>query len=110
MHEEHQPAHLKIANTKVCFEKCQTLYQSPCNKFCPANVYELMVRVPGAAAETSGLENQGAVLPAPENSQFRMQVNFSNCIHCKTCDIMCPFDNITWTTPEGGGGPNFTVQ
>ena len=88
MHDEHSPNHLLVANTSVCRDVCYEKYQSPCNHFCPAAVYEM---VPDE-------EIQG---------KKRLQVNYTNCIHCKTCDIKCPFDNIDWTTPEGGGGPNY---
>lgn len=109
IHEEHQPSHLKIANTDICFDVCQKQYESPCNRFCPANVYELMVTLPDGQV-VSGTDTQKTVLPAPAGSKFRMQLNFSNCVHCKTCDIMCPHGNITWTTPEGGGGPRYSMQ
>jgi electron-transferring-flavoprotein dehydrogenase len=88
MHDEDSPNHLKVANTGVCRDVCHEKYNSPCNHFCPANVYEM---VPDT--EIAGKK--------------RLQVNYTNCIHCKTCDIKCPFDNIDWTTPEGGGGPNY---
>ena len=88
MHDEHAPSHLLVANTSVCRDVCHDKYQSPCNHFCPASVYEM---VPDE--EIAGKK--------------RLQVNYTNCIHCKTCDLKCPFDNIDWTTPEGGGGPNY---
>lgn len=88
MHDEHSPSHLLVANTSVCRDVCHEKYQSPCNHFCPANVYEM---VPDE--EVAGKK--------------RLQVNYTNCIHCKTCDIKCPFDNIDWTAPEGGGGPQY---
>jgi electron-transferring-flavoprotein dehydrogenase len=88
MHDEHSPNHLLVANTSVCRDVCHEKYQSPCNHFCPASVYEMVpdTEIPG---------------------KKRLQVNYTNCIHCKTCDIKCPFDNIDWTTPEGGGGPQY---
>ncbi len=88
MHDEDSPNHLLVANTSVCRDVCHEKYQSPCNHFCPANVYEMVPdsEIPG---------------------KKRLQVNYTNCIHCKTCDIKCPFDNIDWTTPEGGGGPQY---
>ena len=88
MHDEHSPSHLLVSNTSVCRDVCHEKYQSPCNHFCPASVYEM---VPDE--EVAGKK--------------RLQVNYTNCIHCKTCDIKCPFDNILWTTPEGGGGPQY---
>lgn len=88
MHDEHSPSHLLVANTSVCRDVCHEKYQSPCNHFCPASVYEM---VPDSEVP----------------NKKRLQVNYTNCIHCKTCDLKCPFDNITWTTPEGGGGPQY---
>jgi electron-transferring-flavoprotein dehydrogenase len=89
MHDEDSPNHLIVANTDVCRTVCQPEYKSPCNLFCPANVYEML---------PSG-KHQG---------QFELHVNYTNCIHCKTCDLKCPFENIEWTVPEGGGGPRYT--
>lgn len=109
IHEEHQPAHLKITNTQICKDACQKQFAAPCNRFCPANVYELFVKPPGGE-EISGTDVAKSPFPAPQNSEFRWQINFSNCVHCKTCDVMCPHGNITWTTPEGGGGPQYTMQ
>ncbi len=86
-HEEDQPCHLRILDPAVCTDRCTREYGNPCQHFCPANVYEW---TPGAA---------------PGEQEF--QVNFSNCVHCKTCDIMDPYQVIDWVTPEGGGGPNF---
>jgi electron-transferring-flavoprotein dehydrogenase len=88
MHDEHSPSHLLVENTDICREVCHPKYNSPCNHFCPASVYEMV--------------------PDPKHAgKKNLQVNFTNCIHCKTCDIKCPFDNIDWTTPEGGGGPQY---
>lgn len=81
-HREEQPSHLTILDSKVCETKCTPKLYSPCITFCPAGVYE-----------TVG----GEVKPA----------NPSNCLHCKTCQRKCPFDNIRWTAPEGGGGPRY---
>ena len=86
-HEEDAPSHLLVADTDICRTACEPKYKSPCNHFCPANVYEM------TDAEAGSKD---------------LVVNYTNCIHCKTCDIKCPFDNITWTVPEGGGGPNYT--
>ena len=86
IHEERQPPHLKIQDTNLCVTRCREEFGNPCEKFCPASVYEIV-------------EDGGA------SSGRRMQINFSNCVHCKTCDIMDPYQVITWTTPEGGGGP-----
>jgi electron-transferring-flavoprotein dehydrogenase len=89
MHDEDQPCHLKVSDTAVCYETCIEKYRYPCNRFCPAQVYE-MIR-------------------DEENGAFNLQVNFSNCVHCQTCDIKCPMDNIRWTPPEGGDGPSYSL-
>lgn len=88
-HDEDSPNHLKLKDPQVCSDYCAEKYNSPCNFFCPAKVYEM---VPD--------ENR----PGRE----RLQINYTNCIHCQTCDLKCPTDNIDWTLPEGGGGPNYT--
>ncbi len=87
-HEEDQPAHLVIHDTDVCTNRCTKEYGNPCQFFCPANVYE-MEEFPG------------------ELEKKRIHLNPSNCVHCKTCDIMDPYQVITWVPPEGGGGPNY---
>jgi electron-transferring-flavoprotein dehydrogenase len=87
-HEEDQPAHLVIHDTNVCNTRCVEEFGNPCQNFCPANVYE-MVEDPAA----------------PRGKQIHL--NASNCVHCKTCDIMDPYQIITWVPPEGGGGPNY---
>ncbi len=89
VHEEQQPAHLKIPDLNICYTTCREHYQNPCTRFCPANVYEIEVD------EKTGKPS--------------MKLNFSNCVHCKTCDIKDPFENITWVPPEGGGGPKYTL-
>lgn len=88
MHGEDQPSHLKVPNTNLCYDICVAKFRYPCNRFCPANVYEMVA-------------NEGGTL--------RLQVNFANCVHCQTCDIKCPLDNIRWTPPEGGQGPNYNA-
>ena len=88
MHDEDQPVHLLVADTSVCATRCREEFGNPCQHFCPANVYEM---VPDEA-------KPGAI---------RLQINASNCVHCKTCDIADPYQIITWVTPEGGGGPNY---
>lgn len=88
MHGEDQPSHLIVPDTNKCYDVCVATYRYPCNRFCPANVYEMI---------------------AVEGGALRLQVNFANCVHCQTCDIKCPLDNIRWTPPEGGQGPNYTV-
>ncbi len=86
-HEENQPAHLLILDTEVCITRCTEEYGNPCFNFCPANVYE-----PKPTADGRG------------RVPF---LNFTNCFHCKTCDIMDPYQVITWVPPEGGGGPDY---
>ena len=88
MHDEDQPVHLVVADTSVCATKCRQEFGNPCQHFCPANVYEM---VPDASAP----------------GELQLRINASNCVHCKTCDIADPYQIITWTTPEGGGGPNY---
>jgi electron-transferring-flavoprotein dehydrogenase len=87
-HEEDQPSHLIIHDTKVCSDRCAKEYGGPCQNFCPANVYEL-------------------VDDATQPHGKRISLNPSNCVHCKTCDIADPYQIITWVPPEGGGGPNY---
>ena len=84
-HEEDQPSHL-LVHTEVCHSICGEEYGHPCTRFCPAQVYEI---VPGA------------------DGGSRLQINASNCVHCKTCDIVDPYQVITWVPPEGGGGPQY---
>lgn len=81
-HREDQPSHLTILDQNPCIHKCDPLFDRACITFCPAGVYEQV-----------GMNT----LPA----------NPSNCLHCKTCQRKCPFDNIRWTVPEGGGGPRY---
>lgn len=83
-HEEDQPSHLKIPDPKICLEKCIPAYGAPCTRFCPAQVYTI-------AEDGSGI-----------------RIDASNCLHCKTCTIKDPFQNIEWGLPEGGGGPRYT--
>src|SRR5688572_20554704 len=86
-HNEDQPSHLHVLDTEVCATRCAEEYGNPCQRFCPAQVYEME-----ANAKTGRRE---------------LKVNFSNCVHCKTCDIADPYQIINWVTPEGGGGPNY---
>ena len=86
-HDEDQPAHLHVLDTNICSTRCAEEYGNPCQRFCPAAVYEM---VDGGA-----------------DGKRRLQINFSNCVHCKTCDIMDPYQIINWVTPEGGGGPDY---
>jgi len=84
-HDEDQPVHL-LVQTDVCYSRCGEEYGHPCQRFCPANVYEMLTNADGTK---------------------RLQINASNCVHCKTCDIMDPYQVITWVPPEGGGGPQY---
>ena len=86
-HDENQPSHLMVHDTDICRTRCIEEYRNPCTRFCPANVYEI---VDASAGEGK-----------------RLQVNASNCVHCKTCDIMDPYQIIDWVPPEGGGGPQY---
>lgn len=88
MHDENSPNHLLLKDPDICRTQCEPRFKSPCNHFCPAAVYEMKpVNKP--------------------DGKFDLQINYTNCIHCKTCDIKCPFENIDWTVPEGGGGPQY---
>ena len=85
-HEEDQPAHLKVKDMALEISKELGIFDGPSNRYCPAGVYEWV--------------DDGA-------GKKRFQINAQNCVHCKTCDIKDPGQNITWTVPEGGGGPNY---
>jgi electron-transferring-flavoprotein dehydrogenase len=84
-HDEDQPVHLVVHDTSICVDRCTVEYGNPCERFCPAGVYEMVEDAAGR----------------------RLQVNAANCVHCKTCDIKDPYEIITWVTPEGGSGPNY---
>jgi electron-transferring-flavoprotein dehydrogenase len=85
-HDESQPAHLKVLDPSICITRCATEFGNPCQRFCPANVYEIV---------------------EDAQSGKRLQINAANCVHCKACDIKDPYAIINWTTPEGGSGPNY---
>ena len=87
-HEEDQPSHLVIHDTNICNTRCVAEFGNPCQNFCPANVYEMVEDSESPQGKT-------------------IHLNPSNCVHCKTCDIMDPYEIITWVPPEGGGGPNY---
>ena len=84
-HNEDQPGHLKLKDATVPIKVNLELYDAPEQRYCPAGVYEIV----------------------REESGPRLQINAQNCVHCKTCDIKDPTQNIVWVTPEGGGGPNY---
>jgi electron-transferring-flavoprotein dehydrogenase len=84
-HEDDQPVHLVIRDMDICNHRCVQEFGNPCQHFCPAAVYEMV----------EGAEGK------------QLHINFANCVHCKTCDIMDPYQVITWVPPEGGGGPNY---
>jgi electron-transferring-flavoprotein dehydrogenase len=90
MHDEDQPAHLHVADTKICADRCTVEFGNPCQYFCPAKVYEPHF------TQTNGVV------------EGKLDINFSNCVHCKTCDIMDPYQIITWVPPQGGEGPVYT--
>ncbi len=97
-HDEDSPNHLLLQDGDICRSVCEPKYKSPCTHFCPASVYEMV-----PAKGDSGMGASGGL-----TTQYDLQINYTNCIHCKTCDIKCPFENIEWTVPEGGGGPKYT--
>lgn len=87
-HVEDQPCHLHVHDLDLCVSKCYREFKNPCTRFCPAQVYEIIEE------------------PAAER---RLKLNPANCLHCKTCEIKDPYRNITWTCPEGGGGPKYSI-
>jgi electron-transferring-flavoprotein dehydrogenase len=87
-HEEDQPCHLEVPDAALCRGRCAEEYGNPCQLFCPAKVYEFVE------------EGKGRTL----------RINFANCLHCKTCDVKDPYGNITWHTPEAGGGPRYQMM
>ncbi len=84
-HEEDQPCHLVVADLNICADRCVREYGNPCQYYCPAAVYEMVL----------------------EKGKPRLKINASNCVHCKTCDIADPYQIVNWIPPEGGGGPNY---
>jgi electron-transferring-flavoprotein dehydrogenase len=88
-HEESQPPHLVVVDTELCEGRCAREYGNPCTAFCPAGVYEMISKEQGEGK--------------------RLHLNFSNCVHCKVCDIADPYGVIRWVPPEGGDGPRYKM-
>ena len=89
-HDEAQASHLLVADTSICAEQCTREYANPCQRFCPAQVYN-----------PSFVEIDGKI-------HGELRIDFANCVHCKTCDIADPYQIITWVPPQGGDGPVYT--
>ena len=85
-HREDAPSHLLVRDTDICHTRCATEYGNPCLRFCPASVYDMV--------------DDGA-------GGRKLHINASNCVHCKTCDIVDPYQVIDWVPPEGGDGPRY---
>ena len=85
-HEEDQPVHLTLKDQAIPVSHNLANYDAPEQRYCPAGVYEIVY---------------------DDGADARLQINAQNCVHCKTCDIKDPLQNINWVTPEGGGGPNY---
>ena len=84
-HDEDQPCHLVVLEPDICGDRCVREYGNPCQYFCPAAVYEMVM----------------------VNGEPKLKINAANCVHCKTCDIADPYQIVNWVPPEGGGGPNY---
>jgi electron-transferring-flavoprotein dehydrogenase len=88
-HDEHQPCHLLVQDTEICATRCVEEFGNPCERFCPAQVYNMVFN--------------------EERQRKELRVDFSNCVHCKTCDIRDPYQIITWVPPQGGEGPEYGI-
>ncbi len=86
---EDQPSHLQVLNRDVCSTDCAEKFGNPCTRACPANVYEM-------------------VDDESKPGKKKLHLNPTNCVHCKTCDLIDPYINIRWVVPEGGDGPNYS--
>jgi electron-transferring-flavoprotein dehydrogenase len=101
-HEEDQPVHLQLRDAAIPVAVNWREYRGPEARYCPAGVYEFV-----AASDATDAASGGAAT-GTAGAGVRLQINAQNCVHCKTCDIKDPTQNIHWVTPEGGGGPNYT--
>lgn len=116
-HPEDQPVHLKLTDLDRAIATNFKIYAAPEQRFCPAQVYEFVIATANANSNIS-VHNDNDASTSTDNIKnsntdttilnTRLQINASNCIHCKACDIKDPTQNITWTPPEGGSGPNYT--
>ena len=96
-HEEDQPSHLRLRDASIPVSVNLALYDGPEQRYCPAGVYEFVNDAPPATDPEATMVR----------GRMRLQINAQNCVHCKTCDIKDPRQNIHWVVPEGGGGPNY---
>src|SRR5439155_22242347 len=104
-HEEDQPSHLQLRDPSIPTKVNLRIYDGPEQRYCPAGVYEFVdATTTDPAASVGDADDDKAI---PQRAR-RLQINAPNCVHCKTCDIKDPLQNIHWVTPEGGGGPNYT--